>query len=39
MNAPYDQVHELQPGYAFIVRKDGFISVEEIRPPLERKAC
>ncbi|MGC8803373.1 MAG: amidophosphoribosyltransferase [Bacteroidales bacterium] len=39
MNAEYEQVHELQPGYAFIVRKDGFISTEEIRPPQQRKAC
>ncbi|HOK51027.1 MAG TPA: amidophosphoribosyltransferase, partial [Bacteroidales bacterium] len=39
MNASYEEVHELQPGYAFIVRKDGFISTEEIRPPQERRAC
>ncbi|MCX7986332.1 MAG: amidophosphoribosyltransferase [Bacteroidales bacterium] len=39
MNASYEEVHELQPGYAIIVKKDGFISVEEIRPPVERRAC
>ncbi len=39
MNASYEEVHELQPGYAFIIKNDGFITTEEIRPPAERKAC
>jgi len=39
MNVETDLVHELDPGSAFIVRKNGSISVEEIRPPQERKAC
>lgn len=39
MNAEYEQVHEIDPGKALIVKKSGFVSVEEIRPPMPRKAC
>jgi amidophosphoribosyltransferase len=39
MNAEYEQVHELNPGHAIITRKNGFVSVDEIKAPLERKAC
>ncbi len=38
-NTTYDQVHELPPGNALIIKKAGNVSVNEILKPLERKAC
>lgn len=34
-----EQVRELSPGHALIIRKDGSYSEELIREPLEKKAC
>ncbi|MEO5584390.1 MAG: amidophosphoribosyltransferase [Flavobacteriales bacterium] len=34
-----DQVHELEPGKALIVKKDGSYSTQEILPPLEKRSC
>ncbi|AZQ43367.1 amidophosphoribosyltransferase [Nonlabens ponticola] len=38
-NAPFDEVHELDPGKAIIIKKSGKVSLEQISKPLERKAC
>lgn len=38
-NVPFEDVHELDPGHALIVKKDGRFSVDEIQTPLERKSC
>lgn len=38
-NLKVDQVNELTPGCALIVKKDGSYSVEEILPTLEKRAC
>ncbi|MBX2981141.1 MAG: amidophosphoribosyltransferase [Flavobacteriales bacterium] len=34
-----EQVHELEPGKALIVKKDGTYSTQEILPPLEKRSC
>ena len=34
-----EEVHELDPGKAIIVKKDGETNIEKIIEPLERKAC
>ncbi len=34
-----EQVHELEPGKALIVKKDGSYTTEEILPPLEKRSC
>lgn len=34
-----EEVHELDPGKAIIVKKDGETKIEKIIEPLERKAC
>jgi len=39
MNVEISSVNELTPGNAIIVKKNGFVSIEEIRPPQERTAC
>jgi len=38
-NAPFDQVKELDPGKAIIIKKNGTVTLEQIMKPLERKAC
>lgn len=38
-NVPEENVAELDPGHALIIRKDLRVSVEQIRTPLERRAC
>jgi len=39
MNVPIDSVKEIKPGYALIIKKDGFINEELIREPETRKSC
>lgn len=38
-NVAIENVHELTPGAAIIVKKDGSSSIQQINKPLERKAC
>ncbi|OUS12349.1 amidophosphoribosyltransferase [Nonlabens dokdonensis] len=38
-NAPFDEVKELDPGKAIIIKKNGEVSLDQITQPLERKAC
>jgi amidophosphoribosyltransferase len=37
--APFSDVHELQPGQALIIKKDGNYSLAQIMEPRERLAC
>ena len=34
-----EEVQELTPGHALIIRKDGTFSEEKVREPLEKRAC
>lgn len=34
-----DQVRELKPGYALIIKKDGHVSEKQFRKPTEKKSC
>lgn len=38
-NVPFEKVQELDPGHAIIIKKNGKVSVEEIIPPVTKKAC
>lgn len=38
-NIPFEEVKELDPGSAILVKKNGEMNVEQILEPLERKAC
>lgn len=38
-NVPAEEIHELDPGKAIIIRKDGEVSFKQIKKPLEKKAC
>ncbi|WP_347373529.1 amidophosphoribosyltransferase [Aequorivita sp. Q41] len=38
-NVPFEEVKELDPGNALIIKKDGSFTLSEILTPLERKSC
>lgn len=38
-NVDFENVKELQPGSALIIKKSGLVSEEEIIPPVTKKAC
>ena len=38
-NVKYDDVKELDPGHAIIIKKNGNVSFDQILKPTERKAC
>ena len=38
-NVPYENVKELDPGHAIIIKKNGTTDIKEILEPTERKAC
>ena len=39
MNVKFDEVKELPPGHALVVKKDGELRVERIRKEEEKKSC
>jgi amidophosphoribosyltransferase len=39
MNVSAEKVHEIDPGHAVIVKRNGQVSLEEIRTPEIKKAC
>ena len=39
MNTDYENIKEVKPGTAIIIKKNGEISEEVIKEPLERKSC
>lgn len=38
-NVPFDEVHELDPGKALIVKNNGDVKLEQILEPMEKRAC
>tara|TARA_B110000046_G_scaffold25332_2_gene24807 strand:+ start:27402 stop:29300 length:1899 start_codon:yes stop_codon:yes gene_type:complete len=38
-NVSSEEVHELEPGQAIIVKKNGEVKFKQIKEPLEKKAC
>lgn len=38
-NCPPEEIHELTPGAAIIIKKDGTVKIEQINEPKERLAC
>jgi amidophosphoribosyltransferase len=39
LNVSHEQVHEITPGYAVIIKKDGNFSVQQVLEPKEKKSC
>ena len=38
-NVPFEEVKEIDPGHALIIKKDGSTKISEILAPLERRSC
>jgi amidophosphoribosyltransferase len=38
-NVAFEKVQELDPGSAIIIKKNGNVSIQEVRTPLTKKAC
>lgn len=38
-NVPFNEIKEVDPGHALIIKKNGHARLEMIKEPLERKAC
>ena len=38
-NVKFEEISEVKPGYALIVKKDGSITEEMFREPVEKKSC
>lgn len=38
-DAPFEDVHEVQPGYALVIKRNGKVNEVYCRKPLERKSC
>lgn len=38
-NVRFDQIHEITPGHALVIKKDGRVKEEMILEPKERKSC
>ena len=38
-NLSTEDVHEIQPGHALIIKRDGTVSMPQVKQPGERKAC
>jgi amidophosphoribosyltransferase len=38
-NVNFESIHEIKPGYALIVKKDGRVKEEMVMEPKERKSC
>ncbi len=38
-NVPYDQIHEIEPGHALIIRKNGEYSQQQFIEKLEKRSC
>ncbi|MEZ5070147.1 MAG: amidophosphoribosyltransferase [Bacteroidales bacterium] len=39
MNVSFEDIHELPPGHALVVKKDGEIQLQRIREEQEKKSC
>ena len=38
-NVPIEKVKEIDPGHALIIKKDGDVSMKQVREPYEKKSC
>jgi amidophosphoribosyltransferase len=39
MNVPFESIHEVPPGHALIIKRDGEVKLERIREEQEKKSC
>lgn len=38
-NVPVENIQELEPGHAYIIKKDGKAAVKKVRQPMEKRSC
>jgi amidophosphoribosyltransferase len=38
-NLPVEAINEISPGHALVIKKEGHVSEEKFREPLEKKSC
>ncbi len=38
-NVPIDEINEVKPGHALIIKKNGHVSEQQFKEPTEKKAC
>ena len=38
-NIPIDEINEIEPGHALIIKKNGHVSMQQFKEPVEKKAC
>jgi len=38
-NVSFDSIHEIKPGFALVIKKDGRVKEEMVMEPKERKSC
>lgn len=38
-NVPFEKIHEVKPGHALVIKKDGRVKHDLIRDPQEKKSC
>jgi len=38
-NAPFSLIQEIKPGYALIIKKNGLVTQQQFREPMERRSC
>ena len=38
-NVPFEEIHEVQPGHALVIKKDGRVKHDLVRDPGEKKSC
>ncbi len=39
LNVPFEEIHELDPGTAIIIKKNGEVEMKQIRGPFEKRSC
>jgi len=39
LNVPYESIHEIQPGHALIIKREGKVFEKVFRKPMEKKPC
>lgn len=38
-NIPIEEIKEVEPGHALIIKKNGHVSMQQFKEPVEKKAC
>lgn len=38
-NVPFEKIHEVQPGHALVIKKDGRVKHDLVRDPGEKRSC